>query len=314
MDRMLLPHLPILLAVARKSGFAAAAAELGMSPSAVSHAVRAVEDRLGEPLFARTTRSVSLTQAGESFLAAVGPALDDIAKASEGITARGGEITGLLRLTVPQFVLDMGLTPILVHLSKLHPHLTVELHAEDALVDIVETRFDAGIRLGETIQQDMVALRLTPSFRSALVASKQYLEANGTPQSLEDLAGHNCIGFRSSSSGGVYDWPLNDCGQIRTFKTTGTALVSDAGHARDLAIAGLGIAYMFEPLVRAHLLDGRLEQILPHSSTDLDGLFLYYPRRASLAPKLRAFVDVAKKFSGSWDTSIPNLSQSSQSL
>ena len=149
MDRNLLGHLPILISVARNSGFAAAAAELGMSPSAVSHAVRTVEDRLGQPLFARTTRSVSLTELGRIFSAAAGSAIDDIAKATENLTADRGEVTGLLRINAPRIALEMALTPILVKLAWRHPRLTVEVHADDAFVDIVARGFDAGIRLAK---------------------------------------------------------------------------------------------------------------------------------------------------------------------
>src|SRR6266851_8948533 len=177
MDRDLLGHLPVVISVARNRGFAAAAAALGMSPSAVSHAVRTVEDRLGEPLFARTTRSVSLTEAGAKFLAGVGPALDDIDKAVEGLNADRGEVTGLLRINAPRIALDMALTPILARLARQHPRLIVEVHANDAFVDIVAQGFDAGIRIGEAVQQDMIALRLTKPFKAILVASKAYVEA-----------------------------------------------------------------------------------------------------------------------------------------
>jgi DNA-binding transcriptional LysR family regulator len=294
MDRDLLGHLPVIISVARQRGFAAAAAELGMSPSAVSHAVRTVEDRIGEPLFARTTRSVSLTESGARFLAGVGPALDDIGKAVEGLTAERGEVTGLLRINTPRIALDMALTPILAKLAWRHPRLTVEVHANDAFVDIVALGFDAGIRLGEAVQQDMIAMRLTRPFRAILVASKDYVAAKGAPKTIGDLHAHNCIGFRLTGSGGVYDWELSDGDKIVEVKTAGTTLVTDATHARDLALAGVGIAYTFEPLVRRHIRDGRLKWLVPQSALEEDGLFLYCPRRASLAPKLRAFIDVAK--------------------
>jgi DNA-binding transcriptional LysR family regulator len=294
MDRDLLGHLPVVICVARHCGFAAAAAELGMSPSAVSHAVRTVEDRLGEPLFARTTRSVSLTESGARFLAGVGPALDDIGKAVQGLAARRGEVTGLLRINAPRIALEMALTPMLAKLAWQHPRLTVEVHVNDAFVDIVAQGFDAGIRLGEAVHQDMIAARLTRPFKAILVASKEYLAARGVPKSVGDLHDHNCIGFRLTGSGGVYDWELTDGGKIVTVKTSGTALVTDATHARDLAAAGIGIAYIFEPLVRRQIREGLLKWILPQCAVDEDGLFLYYPRRASLAPKLRAFIDVAK--------------------
>jgi DNA-binding transcriptional LysR family regulator len=294
MDRDLLSHLPVVLTVARHQGFAAAAGELGMSPSAVSHAVRTVEDRLGEPLFVRTTRSVSLTESGARFLASVGSALDDIGKAAEGLTAERGEVTGLLRITAPRGALDIALMPVLARLAWQHPKLTVEVHSNDAFVDIVAQGFDAGIRLGEAIQQDMIAARLMQPFKTILVASPAYLDAKGTPRTIADLHQHNCIGFRLSGSGGIYDWELTDGRKIRTIKTTGTALVNDIMHARELALAGIGIAYAAEPLVRRHIREGALKWLLPQTATTEDGLFLYYPRRASTAPKLRAFIEAVK--------------------
>jgi DNA-binding transcriptional LysR family regulator len=294
MDRDLLSHLPVVVAVARQRGFAPAAAELGMSPSVVSHAVRTVEDRLGAPLFARTTRSVSLTEAGAGFLASVESALADIGKAAEGLTAAGGEVTGLLRINAPRIVLDMALTPVLAKLAWQHPKLTVEIFADDALVDIVARGFDAGIRLGEAVQRDMIAVRLTQPFNAILAASRAYLDAKGTPKTIADLHGHNCIGYRFVGSGGIFEWELREGKKIATIKTSGTTLVTDGTHAVDLALAGVGITYTFEPLVRGYIREGRLKWLLPQTAVKQDGLFLYYPRRASMAPKLRAFIDVAK--------------------
>jgi DNA-binding transcriptional LysR family regulator len=265
-----------------------------MSPSAVSHAVRTVEDRLGAPLFVRTTRSVSLTESGARFLASIGSALDDIGRAAEGLTAERGEVTGLLRINAPRGALDMVLTPVLARLAWQHPKLTVEMYSDDAFVDIVAQGFDAGIRLGEAIQQDMIAMRLTQPFKIILIASPAYLDAKGAPRTIADLHSHNCIGFRVVGSGGIYDWELKDGKKIRPIKTTGTALVNDIMHARELALTGIGVAYMAEPLVRRHIREGALKWLLPQSATEEDGLFLYYPRRASMAPKLRAFIDAAK--------------------
>jgi DNA-binding transcriptional LysR family regulator len=295
MDRDLLGHLPIIVCVARHRSFAAAAAELGMSPSAVSHAVRTVEDRLAAPLFARTTRSVSLTEAGARFLAGLEPALADIHQAIERLTAERGEVTGLLRINTLRVVLDMALIPILATLARQHPRLTVEINADQTLVDIVAQGFDAGIRLRRAIQQDMVTTRLTGSFKAILVASRDYLDARGTPKSIADLQQHNCIGLRLGESGAIFEWELIDRKKPVVVKTSGTALVTDTMQALSLALAGVGIAYVAEPLARRCLREGSLEWLLPQSATEYDGMFLYYPKRASLAPKLRAFIDVAKK-------------------
>jgi DNA-binding transcriptional LysR family regulator len=265
-----------------------------MSPSAISHAVRSVENRLSTPLFARTTRSVSLTQAGARFIASVGPALVDIDEAIEKLTADHGHVTGLLRISAAGVVLEMALIPILTTLARQHPRLTVEVHADQSLVDIVAEGYDAGIRLRRAIQQDMVTTRLTGSFKAILVASRDYLDARGTPKSIADLHQHNCIGLRLGKSGPIYDWELIDGKKQVAVKTSGTALLTDTTQVLNLAVAGVGIAYVVEPLARRCLHDGSLKWLLPQTAVEYDGLFLYYPRRASSAPKLRAFIDVAK--------------------
>jgi DNA-binding transcriptional LysR family regulator len=295
MDRDLLSHLPIIICVARHRSFAAAAAELGMSPSAVSHAVRSVEDRLGTPLFARTTRSVSVTEAGARFIAGVGPALADIGKAIEGLSAERGQVTGLLRINAPRGVLDTLLIPILTRLARQHPRLTVEVTTGAFPGDIVAQGFDAGIRIRRFIQQDMVTTRLTRSVKLILVASRDYLGARGTPKSITDLHQHNCIRIRNTVSGAVFDWELLDGNKLITVKTSGTALVTDITEALSLALAGIGIAYVVDLLARPYLRDGSLKWLLPQTAVEQEGAFLYYPRRASLAPKLRAFIEMAKK-------------------
>jgi DNA-binding transcriptional LysR family regulator len=265
-----------------------------MSPSAVSHAVRSVEDRLGTPLFARTTRSVFVTEAGAQFIAGVEPALVDIGKAVEGLTAECGQVTGLLRIEAPRGVLDTLLIPILARLARQHPRLTVEVRTRP-FPDIVAQGLDAGIRIRRTIQQDMITTRLTGSLKTILVASRDYLDARGTPKSIADLHQHNCIGIRNIVSGPVFDWELIDGKKLITVKPSGTVLVSDITEALSLALAGIGIAYVVELLARPYLRDGTLAWLLPQTAVEHDGAFLYYPRRASLAPKLRAFIDVAKK-------------------
>lgn len=284
------------MAVARHGGFATAAAQLGMSPSAVSHAIRTVEDGLGLPLFARTTRSVSLTEAGSDFMASVGPALTAIEEAAERVRAARGTVSGHLRLNVPRLALRIAITPIVAEMTWRHPDLTIEITCDDRLVDIVAESFDAGIRLGEMIDEDMIAVRLTPPFKAIMVAAPAYLEARGEPEAVADLAKHNCIGFRLASAGGLYAWELRDPdGGDVAVRARGTALTNDPLYAIDLALAGVGIAYVFEPLVRAELRERRLRWLMQGASTEWPGLFLYYPRRGSETPKLRAFIDTARQ-------------------
>ena len=298
MDRELLPHLPVVRAVAEHGGFALAAARLGMSPSAVSHAVRIVEDRLGLPLFARTTRSVSLTEAGSKFLSAISPALTAIDEAGDQIRAAKGGVTGLLRLNVPRLALYVGLTPIIAAMADRHPDLTIELTVDDRLIDIVAPGFDAGVRLSEMIEQDMVAIRMTSPFKAILVAAPAYLEARGDPRSIPDLANHNCIGFRLATGGGLYAWLLKgENNSDVSVRGHSTVVVTDSLYSVDLAVAGVGIAYVFEPLVRSQVREGRLRWLLPEASVDQPGLFLYFPRGASEAPKLRALIDAVRSAS-----------------
>jgi DNA-binding transcriptional LysR family regulator len=295
MDRDLLPHVPVVLAVARRGGFASAAAALNMSPSAVSHAVKAVEDRLGQPLFLRTTRSVALTEAGAGFIAAIGPALRAMEEGIDQVRAAKGQVAGVLRLNTPRVALPLVITSVIMETTRLYPDLIVEVTADDGLVDIVAAGFDAGIRLGEMIAQDMIAVRLTEPFEAVMVAGPAYLEARSAPESIADLAAHNCIGYRLISSDAVYAWDLQDGGRELAVTVSGSVRVTDPLYARDLALCGMGIAYLFEPLVRDDLRAGRLRRILPEASIEEPGLFLYFPRNASDTPKLRAFIDIARK-------------------
>jgi DNA-binding transcriptional LysR family regulator len=294
MDRELIAHFPVVLAVARRGGFGAAAAELGMSPSAVSHAVKTVEDRLGQPLFARTTRSVALTEAGAEFVASVGPALTEIGEAVERLRAAKGRITGVLRLNAPRIALRMALTAVIAEMAWRHPDLVIEVTSDDGLVDIVAGGFDAGVRLGEMIAQDMTAVRLTPPFKAIMVAAPGYIRARGEPRTIADLADHNSIGFRLISTGGDYAWEVQENGVDTAVKVRGSARVTDPLYARDLALAGVGLAYVFEPLVREDIREKRLRWVLADTAIEEPGLFLYFPRRAAQAPKLRAFIDTAR--------------------
>jgi DNA-binding transcriptional LysR family regulator len=295
MDRDLLSHFPVVLAVARHGGFASAAAALNMSPSAVSHAVKAVEGRLGQPLFVRTTRSVALTESGAGFVASIGPALATVEESVGRIRATKGQVAGVLRLNAPRLALPLAITPAIVAMSELYPDLTIEVTSDEGLVDIVAAGFDAGVRLGEMIAQDMVAVRLTRPFQAIMVAAPAYLKARGAPGSIADLAAHNCIGYRLISSHAAYAWDLQDRGREVSVSVSGSVRVTDALYARELALQGVGIAYIFEPLVRQDLLAGRLRRVLPACSIEEPGLFLYFPRYASEAPKLRAFIDTLRK-------------------
>lgn len=293
MDRNLLPYLPVVSAVARHSSFARAAAELQMSPSAVSHAVRMVESHLGQPVFARTTRSVRLTDAGRDLLDAVEPGLRYLSDVSERLRADRGRISGTLRLNVPRVALP-HLTPLLVRAAEAHPDLTVEVIADEALTDIVGQGFDAGIRLGNMIAQDMVAVRLTAPFSSIMVAAPAYVARRGMPKDIGELQDHACIGYRQLASGGIYDWELTDKGHDVAVRVSGPVRITDGLYARELALAGLGLAYVFDTHVRGDIAAGRLIQVLPETAIEEPGFFLYFPERQRQAPKLRALLDLVR--------------------
>lgn len=298
-DRDLLSHLPIVLAVARRRGFAAAASELGISASNVSHSVRTVEERLGTPLFTRTTRSVALTAEGEAFIAAATPALQDVDAIWEQLRAKKTGASGLLRINLSRVALPMAIRPVIAAMVQRYPDVTVEAYIDDALTDIVAAGFDAGVRLGEMIAEDMVAVRLTPPFQAVVVGAPAYLERRGRPSCVADLAAHACVRFRQIAGGGLYRWDLQENGRDVQVDVGHAAIVNDPLSAVDLGLAGVGLVYVLEPLVREHLAAGRLVQVLPEAAIEEPGLFLYFPRRAAMAPKLRAFIDCARDVSRS---------------
>lgn len=294
MNRDLLPHLPAIAAVARHASFARAAAELQMSPSNVSHAVRVVEGHLGQPVFVRTTRSVHLTEAGAALLHAVAPLLRDLDEVVDGLRASRGAVGGTLRLNVPRVAFPDVIRPLLRRLTEAHPDLTVEVIADDALADIVGDGFDAGVRLGNMVAQDMVAVRLSPPFRAIMVAAPDYIARRGRPATIADLARHACIGYRQLASGGVYDWEMADGGHDVAVRVSGPVRITDGLFARDLALDGLGIAYVFEPQVRADIDAGRLVHLLPETAIEEPGFFLYFPERQRQSPKLRALIEIVR--------------------
>jgi DNA-binding transcriptional LysR family regulator len=266
-----------------------------MSPSAVSHAVKAVEGRLRQPLFVRTTRSVALTEAGAGFIASIGPALATIQESVERVRSAKGRVAGVLRLNAPRLALPLAITPAIVAMSGPYPDLTIEVTLDEGLVDIVAAGFDAGVRLGEMIAKDMVTVRLTGSFQAIMVAAPAYLATHGVPGSIADLAAHNCIGYRLVASDAAYAWDLQDRGREISVSVSGSVRVTDSVYARELALQGVGIAYIFEPLVRHDLRAGRLRCVLPGCGIEEPGLFLYFPRYASETPKLRAFIETLRK-------------------
>lgn len=284
----------MVVAVARRGGFAAAAAEFNTSPSNVSHAVRAVEKRLGVPPFARTTRSVSLTEAGETFVRAATGAMQTIGSAWEAVQSQRTAAAGLLRINTSRIAYFWFLKRVLEKMAVDYPDVTVQLFFDDGLSDIVAQGFDAGIRLGHMIAEDMVAVPLAGPFRAIIVASEDYLTRQGTPTSLRELQDHCCIQYRMTSAGNVYIWELRDGKREVQLETQGRVVVNDMLVALDLARNGHGLCYTFEPLARDDIESGTLVEVMTKASRQQPGMSCYYPRRASDSPKLRAFVDIAK--------------------
>lgn len=288
-----LSHLEAFVAVAERRSFSAAARALAVSTSAVSQAVRRLEAEIGAPLFARTTRSVHPTDVGDRLLREAGGAVRQAAEALARARASEGAVTGTLRLNVARIALPT-LRPLLVDYLAAHPHVDVEVSVDDRFVDIVRGGFDAGVRLGEAVAQDMVAVPLGKPWRFVIVAAPSYLRARGVPRRPEDLAAHDCIGFRGPSSGALYRWELERRGEARVVAVRGRVVCDDGEALRLAALDGLGLAYLPEATVEPSVRAGELTVVLEGWAPTGPGLTLYFPRRAQTLPKLRAFLDVVR--------------------
>ncbi len=290
MSRHELSHLPVFAAVARNGSFRAAARELGIAPSAVSHAVSALEARLGVRLLARTTRSVALTEEGAVLLERLRPALSEIDLAlTQAVEARDRP-AGNLRLNVPRTAAELALAPRLGAFAAAYPDIRLEIVNEDRFTDVVEGGFDAGVRLGESLQRDMIAVRIGPQLRSAVVAAPSYIESRALPRHPRDLAGHRCIRFRFSS-GVIYRWEFEKAGEEVVMDVDGPLILGEDRGIVQAALDGAGIAFLFEDYVRQPLAEGRLVRMLEDWCPPFDGFFVYYPSRKQMRPALRAFVD-----------------------
>ena len=299
-QRGALDGIEAFLRVAERRGFRAAAADLGVTPSAVSQAVRALETRMGIALFTRTTRSVGLTEAGERFLERARPAFQEIIAASKAASDLGAKPSGLLRLAVPRAVVPIVLRPLLASFCAAFPDVSVEIAASAELVDLATDGFDAGIRLGEFIASDMVAVRLTPPFRLVMVAAPTYLVRAGRPRIPADLAAHACVRMRRSDGTLAY-WRLQDGGSPVDLEVSGPLIVHDYPSMLDAALAGAAVAQVPEPIAQEHVTAGRLEEVLGKYAPSTLGVFLYFPDRRQLSPKLRAFIEHARTFAASRD-------------
>jgi len=284
------------LSVARHRSFRKAAAELGVTPSAMSQAVRALEARVGTVLFMRTTRSVGLTEAGERFLSRAKPAFEELVAASEVARDLGQRPAGLLRLTVPPAVVPILLEPLLASFCQAYPDVEVELAASPELLDLAAGGFDAGIRLGQFVAMDMVAVRLTPSFPLAIVGSPEYLRRKGRPERIDDLRQHACIRIRRSN-GAIAPWSFVDDNKPIEAAVSGSLIVHDFSAMLGAAIEGAGLAQVPEPITAGPVQAGKLVRVREPFEPMAPGMFLYYPGRHQVTPKLRAFIDHLKRYS-----------------
>ena len=281
------------LAVAQHRSFRRASAELGVTPSAVSQAVRALESRVGAVLFIRTTRSVGLTEAGERFLARARPAFEELVAASGAARELGQRPAGLLRLTVPRSVVPILLEPLIASFCKAYPEIELELAASEELVDLAAGGFDAGIRLGQFIDPDMVAVRLTKPLPYAIVGSPTYLRRIGRPERPDDLRHHACLRLRRSN-GGLAPWMLNDKGRSIEIAVSGPFIAYDFPSMLGAALEGIGLAQVPAPLAAGAVKARKLVQVLEPFAAMTPGVFLYYPSQRQIMPKLRAFIDHVK--------------------
>lgn len=289
-----LDGLVVFALVAERRSFTAAAAELRVTRSAVSQAVKALEGRLGVALLARTTRDVGLTEAGAAFLKRVRPALDDIVAASDAARAFAGRPSGTLRLNVPRVAVAGVIAPLLPRMRAAYPEVTIEIVTDDRFANIVQDSFDAGVRLGELVEKDMVSVRLTPADRLVVVGSPAYLSGNGVPSHPRDLARHSCVNFRQSTRGGLYAWEFEENGVDFDVAVEGGVIVNDTDVKLRAAIDGLGLAYELESVVAPHVAAGTLRVVLEAFAPSTPGFHLYFPARSQVLPKLRAFIEIAR--------------------
>jgi DNA-binding transcriptional LysR family regulator len=281
------------LAVAQHRNFRRAAAELGVTPSAMSQAVRAFEARVGAPLFMRTTRSVGLTEAGERFLSRARPAYEELLAARESARGLGQGPAGLLRLTVPRAVVQVLLQPLVASFCEAYPDVQVEISASEELVDLAAKGFDAGIRIGQFIAADMVAVRLTSPFPLIVVGSPRYLRKRETPERIEDLQDHACLRLRRAG-GAIAPWSFSSGNKQVEVILAGPLIANDFPTLLQGALQDMGLAQVPAPIAAAHIRGRKLLPLLERFAPLAPGVFLYYPHRHQALPKLQAFIEHVK--------------------
>lgn len=284
----------VFVTVAREGSFTKAAGLLGVSQSALSHTVRGLEERLDVRLLNRTTRSVSPTQAGERLLQSIAPKLEEIDHELEMINEFKERPGGTIRITAAEHAMMTILWPKIRPLLKKYPELNVEISLNYGFVDIVAERFDAGIRLGESLDQDMIALPISPRLRMAVVATPEYWEQWGKPDAPHDLVNHNCINIRLPTYGGFYAWEFEKEGKTISVNVKGQVVMSSTQARLDAALSGLGITYVPEDLIQEHLKIGALVRVLDDWCQSFDGYYLYYSNRKHASPAFKLLIDTLR--------------------
>lgn len=280
--------------VGEKLSFTAAAKELGISPSRISQVIKQLETRLGAPLVSRTTRSISLTEAGAQFLSQSGPSLAQILIAIENVGHYAKKPSGLLRLNIPQSFYSSYLGPIVQSFTKKFPEVTVEIFSENAAVDVVEGGFDAGIRLSEILVPDMVAQKILGPVRFAIVASPKYWNKAGRPKHPKDLQSHNCLVSRFGRNSLYNKWDFENKGKEFQVQVKGSLIFNEPTSMRQAIHDGIGVSYGIENFLTEEIRTGKLEIVLQQFAATSPGFYLYYPKRSQVQPKLRAFIEHLK--------------------
>jgi DNA-binding transcriptional LysR family regulator len=294
MARQNVPDLIAFLAVARERSFTRAAAKLGVSQSALSHTIRGLEERLGLRLLTRTTRSVAPTEAGARLFRTVGPRFEEIDAELAALTELREKPAGTIRITSGEHAAEAILWPALAEFLPRYPDIKVELIVDYGLTNIVAERYDAGVRLGEQVAKDMVAVRIGPDFRMAVIGAPAYFQRRPKPKQPQDLTAHDCINIRLPTYGGIYAWEFEKRGRELKVRVDGQFVFNSIALRLNAVLAGLGLAYLPEDQVQSHLADGKLIRVLEDWCPPFSGYHLYYPSRRQPTPAFALLVDALR--------------------
>ena len=282
------------LAVARERSFTKAAAQLGVTPSALSHSVRHLEERLSIRLLSRTTRDVSPTEAGERLMRSIGPHFEQIDAEIDRLSELRDKPAGNIRIACSDYVIDTIFRPMLRQFLRDYPDISVELFIDNGFTNIVEQRFDAGVRLGEALGKDMIAVRIGPDWRFTVVGTPDYLERRSKPETPQELTNHSCINMRLTTAGGIYAWEFKKDGRELNVRVEGQLAFNSVIPVLNAALDGHGLAYVPEDLTKRYLDSGQLVEVLADWSPTWQGYHLYYPSRRQASPAFSAFVEAIR--------------------